>query len=116
MARVLLIETDQELEVLLGGVLQTAGHTVRPVRPDGDVARALQTTPPHVVLIGPSLADVAGEALCQEVRRASGKPIARLVASGEPGSGCADAYVAVPSHPRALLSRVGALVRNGGTA
>lgn len=120
--RVLIIDDDEELGLLLteylgrfGMVVTTATH------PDAGL-RALAADPPDILVLDVMLPGTEGFAVCRKVRERSRLPIVMLTARGEVSDRVlglelgADDYLAKPFEPRELVARLQAVLRRGSAA
>ncbi len=115
--RILLVEDDRRLAVLVKDYLQKQGFEVL-VEDRGDtVAHRVQTDKPDFIILDLMLPGKDGLAVCQSIRADFSGPILILtareddmdqVAGLEMG---ADDYVKKPVEPRVLLARIRALLR-----
>lgn len=117
MARVLLIDDDEDVQAVLGLYLQRDGHAVQAARTGQEALEAIAQGS-DVVLLDLTLPDLDGLELLRRLR-ANGDDVPVLVftARGEEadrllGLGLgADDYVVKPVSPREICLRVAALVR-----
>jgi two-component system OmpR family response regulator len=114
---ILVVDDDREIRRLLGDYLEKNGYRSSTV-PDGKgMRRALDLSPPNLIVLDLMLPGEGGLALCRELRTRSQVPIVMLTALGdEPdrilGFECgADDYVVKPFNPRELLVRIRAVLR-----
>ena len=119
--RVLLIDDDERLSVLLTTYLRRFGFTVRAVPHPEQGLRALKTDPPDIVILDVMLPDVDGFTLCRRIRESSRIPIVMLTARGDVTDRIvglelgADDYVPKPFEPRELVARMQAVLRRGAS-
>ena len=118
--RVLLIDDDEALGVLLTEYLGQFGFAVRAVAQPDDGLRTLAADPPDILVLDVMLPGMDGFAVCRKVRETSRVPIVMLTARGgvmdrivglELG---ADDYLPKPFEPRELVARLQAVLRRGG--
>jgi DNA-binding response OmpR family regulator len=118
-SRVLLIDDDEALGVLLTEYLGQSGFAVKAVAHPDDGLRALKADPPDIVVLDVMLPGMDGFAVCRKVRESSRVPIVMLTARGsvmdrivglELG---ADDYLPKPFEPRELVARLQAVLRRG---
>jgi len=118
-SRVLLIDDDEALGVLLTEYLAQSGFAVKAVVHPDEGLRALKTEPPDIVILDVMLPGMDGFAVCRKVRESSRVPIVMLTARGsvmdrivglELG---ADDYLPKPFEPRELVARLQAVLRRG---
>jgi two-component system, OmpR family, response regulator len=119
---ILVVDDDREIRRLLGDYLEKNGYRSSAV-PDGKgMRRALEMSPPNLIVLDLMLPGDGGLALCREIRSHSQVPIVMLTALGdEPdrilGFECgADDYVVKPFNPRELLVRIRAVLRRAAHA
>jgi len=117
--RVLLIDDDEKLNVLLERYLGRCHFAVQAVTHPDEGLRALRQRRPDVVILDVMLPDIDGFAVCRAIREESSVPIIMLTARGgvtdriaglELG---ADDYLPKPFEPRELLARMQAVLRRG---
>jgi DNA-binding response OmpR family regulator len=117
--RVLLIDDDEALGVLLTEYLGRFGFAVKAVTQPDDGLRAIEAAPPDIVVLDVMLPGMDGFAVCRKVRETSRVPIVMLTARGgvmdrvvglELG---ADDYLPKPFEPRELVARLQAVLRRG---
>ena len=123
MARVIVVEDEADIAMLVMTKFRNAGHEVRHAR-DGEAGLALVAeTRPDVVLLDVMMPKLDGYAVCRKIRQEIGSsaPIVVLlsarsqVADRQRGfdAGCDD-YVTKPFRPAELLSRVTELMQQRG--
>jgi DNA-binding response OmpR family regulator len=120
MAKILVIEDDQETAEYIKEVLTTAGFDVIHSYTGKDVVKKILLYSPELILLDLTLPDIDGIDLCRELKadfRFQGIPIIMLTARSSTEdkivgfeSG-ADDYVIKPFEPRELVARIKALLR-----
>ena len=126
-ARILLIEDDQRLAVMVKAYLEQSAF-VCDIAPTGAQGlAAIRQHAPSAVLLDLMLPDADGLELCKQIRAFDGDaarvPIIMLTAKGDPLDRIvglelgADDYLPKPFEPRELLARLRAVLRrqSGGT-
>ena len=122
--RILVIEDDQRLAVMIQEYLQDNGFHVS-VAGDGSGGLALQRSEHFdAIVLDLMLPDVDGLEVCRNLRTEDSVPILMLTAKGDPMDRVvglelgADDYLPKPFEPRELLARLRAILRRGqpGTA
>jgi DNA-binding response OmpR family regulator len=117
--RVLLVDDDEALGVLLTEYLGQFGFAVKAVAHPDDGLRELKADPPDIVVLDVMLPGMDGFAVCRKLRESSRVPIVMLTARGgvmdrivglELG---ADDYLPKPFEPRELVARLQAVLRRG---
>jgi len=124
MARILVVEDEQDLGSLLEYNLKADGHDAEVVRTGAaGVARA-RTFKPDLVLLDLMLPDIAGTEVARLIREGEAKrlPIIMVTARGEEADRVkglelgADDYVTKPFSVKELLLRIKAVLRRQGEA
>jgi DNA-binding response OmpR family regulator len=117
--RVLIIDDDERLNVLLTTYLTRFGFSVHAVtHPDAGL-RALKTESPDLLVLDVMLPDTDGLSVCRKVRETSRIPIIMLTARGDVADRIvglefgADDYLPKPFEPRELVARMQAVLRRG---
>lgn len=116
MAKVLLVDDDEDVQTVLGRYLERDGHSVWPARTAGEALREAAAHP-DVVILDLTLPDLDGLRVLGHLRQDGDMPVLVLSARGEEsdrllGLGLgADDYVVKPFSPREVCLRVAALVR-----
>ncbi|MGD0619589.1 MAG: response regulator transcription factor [Bryobacteraceae bacterium] len=117
--RVLLIDDDERLNVLLAKYLDQFGMAVQAfTRPELGL-RALKSNPPDLLVLDVMLPEMDGFTVCRKVRETSRIPIIMLTARGDVMDRIvgleigADDYLSKPFEPRELVARIQAVLRRG---
>lgn len=116
MAKVLLVDDDEDVQTVLGRYLERDGHSVRSARTAEEALREAAAHP-DVVILDLTLPDLDGLRVLGRLRQDGDMPVLVLSARGEEsdrllGLGLgADDYVVKPFSPREVCLRVAALVR-----
>jgi DNA-binding response OmpR family regulator len=117
--RVLLIDDDERLNVLLTKYLDQFGMTVQAfTRPELGL-RALKSDSPDLLVLDVMLPEMDGFTVCRKVRETSRVPIIMLTARGDVMDRIvgleigADDYLPKPFEPRELVARIQAVLRRG---
>jgi DNA-binding response OmpR family regulator len=119
-ARILIVDDDAEIRLLLTELLTRAGFQVVEA-PDGKSAlRQLFDAPPALVILDVTMPEMDGYQTLERIRDLSDVPVIMLTARTQELervrglSGGADDYVAKPFGRQELLARVQALLRRSG--
>ena len=124
-ARILVVEDDEPLTLLLRYNLEAAGYAVESVARGDEAEVRIAEDPPDLVLLDWMLPGVPGVELCRRIRarrETERLPVIMLTARGEEGdrvrglSTGADDYVVKPCSMSELLARVAALLRRADPA
>ena len=119
-ARILVVEDDGSINLILRYNLEAEGFLVDVVESGEDAEIALAESPPDLLVLDWMLPGLSGIELCRRIRagkRARSLPILMLTARGEEGdrirglSTGADDYVTKPFSPAELTARIKALLR-----
>ena len=129
MARLLVVEDNQDIADLIRRYFERAGHSVEHLMTGHDVVAHARRIPADLVVLDVMLPGMDGMLVCQALRgdaATAAIPIIMLTARGEEADRVrglelgADDYVTKPFSPKELVARVGALLRRverpGGSA
>src|SRR5436189_2429781 len=120
MARILVVEDDQDIGQLVGRYLDKAGFTTEIVASGRDALTTIGAKPPDLVVLDLMLPQVDGLEICRALRasdKTAAIPIIMLTARAEESERIvglemgADDYLAKPFSPNELVARVRALLR-----
>ncbi len=115
-SRILVVEDEEKIAEIVKAYLKKEGFQVV-VAKTGEKALSVLKDGFDVVILDLMLPDIAGEDICQTIRKDSDIPVIMLTAKSEEedrikGLGIgADDYVVKPFSPRELVARVKALLR-----
>ncbi|MCK5287076.1 MAG: response regulator transcription factor [Thermodesulfovibrionia bacterium] len=115
-SRILVVEDEEKIAEIVKAYLKKEGFQVV-VAETGEKALSVLKDGFDVVILDLMLPDIAGEDICQTIRKDSDIPVIMLTAKSEEedrikGLGIgADDYVVKPFSPRELVARVKALLR-----
>ncbi len=121
MARILVIEDEQDLQVVLEYNLTQAGHQVAIVGKGYEGLKAARERPPELVLLDLMLPDVSGTEVCKSLKtdpKTRSVPVMMLTAKGEEIDRVlgfelgAEDYVVKPFSVRELLLRIGVVLKH----
>jgi len=119
-ARILVVEDDGSINMLLRYNLEAEGFAVEVVESGEDAEIAIAETPPDLMVLDWMLPGLSGIELCRRLRagrQTRGLPILMLTARGEEGDRIrglttgADDYMVKPFSPAELTARIKALLR-----
>jgi len=124
MARILVIEDEQDLGTLLEYNLKADGHEAEVVRTGAAGVARVKAYKPDLVLLDLMLPDIAGSEVARLIREGESKrlPIIMVTARGEESDRVkglelgADDYVTKPFSVKELLLRIKAVLRRQGDA
>lgn len=124
MARILVIEDEQDLGTLLEYNLKADGHEAEVVRTGAAGIGRLSGFKPDLVLLDLMLPDIAGSEVARLIREGESRrvPIIMVTARSEETDRVrglelgADDYVTKPFNPRELVARVRAVLRRADNA
>lgn len=120
MARILVIEDEQDLQQVLAYNLRLAGHAVTQALRGGEGLHLAQTQHPDLILLDLMLPDLSGTEICKTLKAEAATrhlPILMLTAKGEEIDRVlgfelgAEDYVTKPFSVRELLLRIQAILR-----
>jgi DNA-binding response OmpR family regulator len=120
--RILLVEDDARLAVLVADYLGDAGFHMSSTASGVEAERLLQGDAFDAAILDLMLPDMDGLELCRRVRARSPIPLLMLTARGDPLDRVvglelgADDYLPKPFEPRELLARLRAILRRGAGA
>lgn len=121
MARILVIDDDQQLSAALRRALEFDGYQVDVAHDGHEGLVRFQSQEPDVVVLDVLLPEVDGFELCRRLRQAGSVPIIMLTARDEVADRVqgldagADDYLVKPFAVDELLARIRALLRRGGS-
>ena len=119
-ARIMIVEDEEPLALLLRYNLEAEGYEVDTVARGDEADLRLEEHPPDLIVLDWMLPGVSGIELCRRLRarpQTRTLPIIMLTARGEESDRIrgletgADDYVTKPFSPRELMARVGAVLR-----
>ncbi len=119
-ARILVVEDDPGMRMLILRVLQSSGFVVRGAQDGTEMWQAIDSAPFDLVILDVMLPGANGLDLCRTLRTRSQVPVIMVSARGEELDRVlglelgADDYVAKPFGQKELLARVRAVLRRGG--
>jgi two-component system, OmpR family, phosphate regulon response regulator PhoB len=123
--RILVVEDEESLTLLLRYNLEAAGYAVEAVARGDEAELRIAEQPPHLVLLDWMLPGLSGVELCRRIRarkETERLPVIMLTARGEEADRVrglatgADDYVVKPFSVPELVARVGALLRRTNPA
>src|SRR4051812_10420166 len=123
--RILIVEDEESLTLVLRYNLEAAGYAVESVVRGDEAELRLAEDPPDLLLLDWMLPGVSGVELCRRIRARKGTerlPVIMLTAGGEEADRVrglatgADDYVVKPFSVPELVARVGALLRRADPA
>lgn len=116
-SRLLIVDDDPEIRLLLASQLKKAGFAVATAPSGAAMRRELACGGTDLVILDLNLVGEDGLALCREIRAGGDLPVIMLTARGEPIDRIlglemgADDYVAKPFEPRELAARIRNVLR-----
>lgn len=122
MARILVVEDEQDLQLVLSYNLRKAGHEVVAAQGGHEALRIARDAHPDLVLLDLMLPDLGGGEVCQRLKRdptTSSIPVVMLTAKGQEADRIAgfelgaEDYVVKPFSVRELLLRLGVILKRG---
>ncbi len=121
-ARILVVEDDPGMRMLILRVLQSSGFVVRGAQDGTEMWQAIDNAPFDLIILDVMLPGANGLDLCRTLRGRSQVPVIMVSARGEELDRVlglelgADDYVAKPFGRKELLARVRAVLRRGAQA
>jgi DNA-binding response OmpR family regulator len=118
--RILVVDDDEDIRILLRELLQRAGYDVDDVEDGRAALRQLYATQPALVILDVTMPGMDGYQTLERIRDLSDVPVLMLTARTQELekvrglTGGADDYVAKPFGRQELLARVQALLRRSG--
>jgi two-component system, OmpR family, phosphate regulon response regulator PhoB len=122
MARIIAVEDEPDLQLVLDYNLTQAGHQVTVFGSGREALLAIRAKPPDLVLLDLMLPDIGGAELCRELKRHPATrqiAIVMLTAKGEEVDRVVgfelgvDDYITKPFSIRELVLRISAVLRRG---
>ena len=124
-ARILIVEDEEPLTMLLRYNLEAQGYTIDTVTRGDEAEIKLSESPPDLVVLDWMLPGLSGIELCRRLRARPSTarlPVIMLTARGEEGERVrglatgADDYIVKPFSLPELIARIGALLRRASPA
>jgi len=118
--RVLVVDDDEDIRILLRELLERAGFTVDEAEDGRSALRRFHATPPALVILDVTMPELDGYQTLERIRDLSDAPVLMLTARSQELekvrglTAGADDYVAKPFGRQELLARVQALLRRSG--
>lgn len=115
--RVMIVEDEPKLAMLLVDYLQAAGYRTHVVSRGDEVISQVKTSPPDLLILDLMLPGKDGLSVCRELRQFSELPVIMLTARSEEIDRLlgleigADDYVCKPFSPREVVARVRIILR-----
>ena len=119
-ARVLVVEDNQDIANLIKHYLEGAGHSVEQLASGREVVPRVRQSAPDLIVLDLMLPGMDGLMVCQALRQEASTaavPVIMLTARGEESDRVrglelgADDYIVKPFSPKELVARVAALLR-----
>ena len=117
MKKILLVDDDADLVLLLQHVLKAKGYSVITLNEGSNVVTVLDTVQPDLLILDINIGDYDGREICREVKKNNAYdhiPIvlfSALVKEKEAMEGCeADAYIEKPITTPSFLQKIESLV------
>ncbi|MDK2595309.1 response regulator [Pseudoalteromonas obscura] len=115
--KVLIVEDEEKLAVVLGKYLEQAGYEFDIVMDGAEALKKIRTFTPDIILLDLMLPSMDGIEICTQVRKDSDVPIVMTTAKVEEIDRLlglevgADDYVCKPYSPKEVVARVKAILR-----
>ena len=113
MTKILLIDDDPDIRIMMGKMLHKEGYEVETAAGKEEAMAKLAETKPAVILLDVLLSGEDGRQLCREIKANEGtKNIPIIMFSGHPGAAQkfetygADDFIAKPFNTQALLTKL----------
>ena len=122
MARVLVIEDEEKLRLVLQKYIEAEGYIAELVADGSHAIEAVRSNKPDIILLDIMLPGKSGIDICKEVRQFSQVPIIMITAKVEEIDILlglelgADDYICKPFSPRQVIARVKAMLRRNNIA
>ncbi len=119
-ARILVVDDDEDIRLLVRELLERSGYEVVEAADGREALKLMYTTPPALVLLDITMPDLDGYQTLERIRDLSDVPVAMLTARSQELekvrglSAGGDDYTAKPFGRQELLARVQALLRRSG--
>src|SRR5512132_4676157 len=117
-ARVMIVEDDRDIAMLLSSILAEEGYATHVVTDSRQAIETFERVHPDVVTLDVMMPSIDGISLCLELRRSSEVPILFISARKDPPDRVvglrigADDYMSKPFDTEALAARADALLRS----
>src|SRR5512132_1054829 len=121
-ARVMIVEDDRDIAMLLSSILAEEGYATHVVTDSRQAVETFERVHPDVVTLDVMMPSVDGISLCLELRRNSDVPILFVSAKKDPPDRVvglrmgADDYMGKPFDTEELVARIDALIRRSRMA
>lgn len=120
MAKILIVEDEEDIRELLQTYLQYAGHEVRTAADGAEALAVFEATDADLIMLDILLPFMDGYQVCERIRRVSDVPIIMLTALDNEANELRgfdlriDDYIAKPFSMPLLLRRIDAVLRRAG--
>lgn len=120
MAKILVVEDETSIQIILRTYLESAGYTVKVVDNGPEALRQVRQWPPDLVVLDLNLPGMDGMEVAARLRQESDVYLFMLTARGEEADRVAglrlgaDDYLTKPFSPREMVARVEAILRRRG--
>ena len=120
-ARILLVDDDREIRVMLAEQLSDAGFEIDTAADGSQMRSAMAAHEPDIILLDLNLPREDGLKLCRDLRANSAVPVIMLTARAEAVDRIvglemgADDYLTKPFEPRELIARIRSVLRRTRT-